>query len=78
MRAEPLTFIDLFCGCGGFTLGMIRAGFNCLAAVDFNPEAVATLRANFGNEKIPHALERYLTRFSPAKLATLIGTNCGM
>ena len=22
-----LTFIDLFCGCGGFSLGMERAGF---------------------------------------------------
>jgi DNA (cytosine-5)-methyltransferase 1 len=35
------TFLDLFCGCGGFSLGMERAGFRCLAAIDFNPEAVA-------------------------------------
>jgi DNA (cytosine-5)-methyltransferase 1 len=40
------TFIDLFSGCGGFTLAMLRAGFECLAAVDFNKKAVATLRAN--------------------------------
>jgi len=39
MSATP-TFIDLFCGCGGFTLGVQRAGFDCLAAVDFNAEAV--------------------------------------
>jgi DNA (cytosine-5)-methyltransferase 1 len=30
------TFIDLFCGCGGFSLGMVRAGLRCLAAIDFN------------------------------------------
>jgi len=40
------TFIDLFCGCGGFTLGMLRAGFECKADVDFNPRAIAVLRGN--------------------------------
>jgi len=34
----PLTFIDLFCGCGGFSLGLQRAGLKGLAAIDFNPE----------------------------------------
>jgi DNA (cytosine-5)-methyltransferase 1 len=40
------TFLDLFCGCGGFSLGMERAGFRCLAAMDFNPEAIATFEVN--------------------------------
>ena len=32
MREAPdkLTFIDLFCGCGGFSLGLQRAGFDCV------------------------------------------------
>jgi DNA (cytosine-5)-methyltransferase 1 len=68
---ESLTFIDLFCGCGGFTLGMQRAGFRCLAAIDFNPEAVATLRANL--PEVTHALERDLTRFRPDQLKAVIG-----
>lgn len=67
------TLIDLFSGCGGFSLGMERAGFRCLAAIDFNAEAVETFRANF--PKVPHVLERDLTKFPPAELAKLIGTD---
>ena len=67
------TFLDLFCGCGGFSLGMERAGFHCLAAVDFNAEAVATFRANF--PEVPHVLEKDLTKFAPRQLASLIGTD---
>lgn len=69
---RPLTFIDLFCGCGGFSLGLERAGFKGLAAIDFNPEAVEVFRANF--PKIPQILQRDLTRFPPSELETLIGT----
>lgn len=77
---RPLTFLDLFCGCGGYTLGMQRAGFHCLAAIDFNAEAVATLRANLVEQRHPslipvaHALERDLTQFHPDQLVPLIGT----
>ncbi len=67
------TFIDLFCGCGGFTLGMERAEFQCLAAIDFNPQAVQVFKANFTH--VPHALERDLTQFTPQDLEKLIGTN---
>ena len=28
MNRKP-AFIEFFCGCGGFTLGMERAGFRC-------------------------------------------------
>ncbi len=74
------TFIDLFCGCGGFTLGMQRAGFDCLAAIDFNPQAVATLRANLqarsptGLKPVAFALEADLTSLTPETLAAVIGT----
>jgi len=36
---KKLTCLDLFCGCGGFSLGMQRAGFRVLAAIDHNAEA---------------------------------------
>lgn len=71
MASQP-TFLDLFCGCGGFSLGLERAGFKGLAAIDFNHEAVQVFQANFPN--IPHILEKDLTRFSPSDLESLIGT----
>lgn len=67
------TFLDLFCGCGGFTLGMERAEFQCLAAIDFNPEAIQVFKANFPD--VPHSLEKDLTQFTPADLEQLIGKN---
>jgi DNA (cytosine-5)-methyltransferase 1 len=77
----PLTCLDLFCGCGGFTLGMQRAGFRVLAAIDFDPHAMAILRANLAERQHPgllpvnHAIEADLTQFPPEQLAGLIGTN---
>lgn len=68
------TFLDLFCGCGGFSLGMERAGFRCLAAIDFNPEAVATLRANFPHLGEERARKEDLTKFGPEQLAKIIET----
>lgn len=70
---KPFTFIDLFCGCGGFSLGLTRAGFKGLAAIDFNHEAIKVFKANF--KDVAHVLEKDLTAFSPTELETLIGTS---
>jgi len=64
---QKLTFIDLFCGCGGFSLGLQRAGFRLLAAIDFNEEALQTFDANFSDDTL--ALRQDLTKFTPDKLA---------
>ena len=40
------TAIDLFSGCGGLTVGLKRAGFNVLGAVDVDPLSVSTFKAN--------------------------------
>jgi len=40
------TALDLYCGAGGFGIGLKAAGFDCKWAVDNDPVAAATLRAN--------------------------------
>lgn len=69
--AEPLTFLDLFSGCGGFSLGLQWAGLKCLAAIDFNEPAIDTFKAN--HPEVPHALVRDLTKFRPEQLDELLG-----
>jgi DNA (cytosine-5)-methyltransferase 1 len=69
--SEALTCIDLFCGCGGFSLGMQRAGFSVLAAIDASPVATAAFDQNF--PAVPFILTEDLTTFSPNALAGLLG-----
>jgi DNA-methyltransferase (dcm) len=38
--------IDLFCGCGGLTLGLKQAGFNVLAGIEVEPQIARTYREN--------------------------------
>jgi DNA (cytosine-5)-methyltransferase 1 len=64
------TFIDLFSGCGGFSLGLKRAGFQCLAAIDNDAAAVSTYARNFPKTEL--VLERDLQKFHPRKLAELL------
>ena len=70
---DSVTCIDLFAGCGGFSLGLDRAGLKILAAIDFDPKAVEVYRANFPDH--PHVLCEDLTKFAPVDLAELLGTN---
>lgn len=44
-KRQP-TFIDVFAGCGGLSLGLLNAGWSGLFAVEKNPDAFATLRHN--------------------------------
>jgi DNA (cytosine-5)-methyltransferase 1 len=44
--SESLKVIDLFCGCGGLSLGFRRAGFEIVAGIDNDDSALQTFRAN--------------------------------
>lgn len=48
-RAAKHTFIDLFAGAGGMSLGFARAGFRSVLAVEVDGSAAETYRANFGD-----------------------------
>lgn len=69
---EQLTCIDLFSGCGGLSLGMLRAGFTVVAAIDSNAEAIQVLEKNLPD--VRHPLQRDLTKFSPQALADMLNT----
>ena len=45
------TYIDLFAGCGGLSLGLHNAGWRGLFAIEKNQDAFETLRANLMENK---------------------------
>ena len=49
MVEKPLTFIDLFSGCGGLSLGFEQSGFKGLLAIDFWQDALTTYSHNRQN-----------------------------
>jgi len=81
MPKNPLTFIDLFCGCGGFSLGLMRAGYQCVAAIDSDEVATQVFKENLSDFRHPklrsanNALKRDITDFPPEELAKHIGHN---
>jgi DNA (cytosine-5)-methyltransferase 1 len=49
MTTERLTVLDLFCGAGGLALGLHRAGFVPVLAIDNNAAALETYNNYFGS-----------------------------
>lgn len=45
------TYIDIFAGCGGLSLGLHNAGWKGLFAIEKNPQAFATLKHNLIDKK---------------------------
>ena len=51
-KNNALTAVDLFCGAGGLTLGLKRAGFKVVAGVEINPEIAKTYKTNHPKTKL--------------------------
>ncbi|SKA72110.1 DNA (cytosine-5)-methyltransferase 1 [Paucidesulfovibrio gracilis DSM 16080] len=48
---KKLQAVDLFCGCGGMSLGLRQAGFQVMAGIDIEPLAIEAYRANHPDTK---------------------------
>lgn len=72
--AEPkkLRSIELFAGCGGLALGMHRAGWDGLFAVERDPMAFETLEANLVDAKSPYRAFTQWPNWMPRKSTDLV------
>lgn len=61
--------LDLFSGSGAVTLGLKQAGFSVVGAVDLNPGACQTYRANHPEVRL---IEKDIRRTSPDEFSDLI------
>lgn len=66
---DSLVALDLFCGCGGLSLGLQRAGFQIVAAVDNWDVAIESYKRNFSHR----AVKADVTALTPQRL---IGLEC--
>ncbi|MDG2417133.1 MAG: DNA cytosine methyltransferase [Pelagibacterales bacterium] len=46
MSNKKINFIDLFCGAGGLSKGLIKSGLNCLVGIDHLMPAIETFKNN--------------------------------
>ena len=51
MAIKKPKYIDVFAGCGGLSVGLHLAGWKGLFAVERNPDAFSTLKANLIDDK---------------------------
>ncbi len=70
--------LDLFCGCGGLSLGFKRAGYEVVGGIDSNSPSIETFNANIGNgEIIDLAKKEWVAvakeKFDLASLDVLVG-----
>ena len=68
----PYRLIDLFCGAGGMTSGFAACGFENVWALDNDPAAVNTYKANFGNHAVCADIESWLEEDHPIPNADVV------
>ncbi len=71
-RSNGMTFIYLFCGCGGLSHGLEMAGHECLLGVDMDAHAIASFKRNHPDAE---AWNGDIKKLSSSTLKKLIGTD---
>lgn len=66
--------IDLFCGCGGISVGLQKAGFEVIAGIDIEKKYIASFMHNFPNAK---ALTTDITTVPPEEFMATVGIVAG-
>src|SRR5690606_10992899 len=70
INGEPeLLYIDLFCGAGGVSTGIVRAGGKVLMCINHDPVAIASHEAN--HPDVIHAVED-ITTFDLTELVAMV------
>ena len=67
VNTKTLNVLDLFCGCGGMTNGLTKAGLNVIAGIDVWDKAVESYNKNYNHK----AYCADLTELSPEKFNEL-------
>ncbi len=70
MSKTKLTYLDLFSGAGGFSLGFERAHFKCVGAIDADETAIETYRKNFPGT--PNVIRDDIRKFGPERFERLL------
>ena len=65
--------LDLFSGCGGISLGFLKAGFEITASVENDPKAAASHARNFHGGDLRHADPKDITQLRPSQLCRRLG-----
>jgi DNA (cytosine-5)-methyltransferase 1 len=71
---KQISVIDLFSGCGGFSLGFKKAGYKILGGIEYDKNACLTYANNLFAEVAPnirslHSMPRDITKYPPKKFA---------
>ena len=73
-QMNGIKVVDLFCGCGGLSLGFKRQGFEIVGGVDFDASSIQTFNANIGTGLLEDLSKNdWVEHFRDKKIDVLVG-----